>query len=126
MLSWGDDDGVEDGEEGPNEDGGMTVWGDGAKDAGADGMSADTTVEGEDSRVENCFGELGGVISERFREKRFDVPTDNPLSCSALSRSAMVPPGWLVGSAASGLLKRVMINSCVVTDRRTVETFQMT
>jgi hypothetical protein len=80
VLSCGDDDGVDDGEEGPNEDGETKVWGDGAKDAGAEGTSVDNIVEGEDKRAENCFGELGGVISERFREKRFGAPTDSPLS----------------------------------------------
>lgn len=102
-MSWGDDDGVDGGEEGPNEDDGMTVWGDGAEDVGADGKSVVTTAEGGDSRVVNCFGELGGVISDKFRENRFGVPIDRPLSCRAFRRSAM-----LVGSAAFDLGGRML------------------
>lgn len=93
--SWGEDDGEDDGEGGPKLEGDTKVWGEG--ETGVDG----TTVVAVAFEVDIWLGDVGGAGRlATSREKRFDVPTERPLSCRARTRSAMEPPGLTMGPSS--------------------------
>lgn len=111
-LGWGEDGGEDEGDGGPSEDGRTKVCVDDVEEMGmgdiVDSRDGGGSIAGCGNRLEV---EVGGGLERlgRSREKRFDVAPERPLSCSARSRSAMLPPGLLMvpasGSAREGLME---------------------